>query len=75
MVNGLWSNFDRGVKIMKTCLNCGKTEEQIPLVTLQYMGETDYICSQCFPNLIHSPAKLAGKLKDAEKIKPAEHED
>jgi hypothetical protein len=71
----LWSNFDRGVKMMKTCLNCGKTEEQIPLVTLQYMGETDYICSQCFPNLIHSPAKLAGKLKDAEKIQPAEHED
>ena len=46
---------------MKTCLNCGKTEEQIPLVTLQYQGQTVYICSQCFPTLIHSPAKLAGK--------------
>ena len=60
---------------MKSCLNCGKTEGQIPLIGLQYMGESVHICSQCFPMLIHSPAKLAGKLKDAEKIQPAEHED
>jgi hypothetical protein len=60
---------------MKTCLNCDQTEEQVPLVTLQYMGESVYICSQCFPMLIHSPAKLAGKLKDAEKIQPADHDD
>jgi len=60
---------------MKTCLNCNQTEEQIPLVTLQYQGQQVFICSQCFPMLIHSPAKLAGKLKDAEKIQPAEHDD
>jgi hypothetical protein len=60
---------------MKACLNCNQTEAQIPLVSLQYMGETEYICSQCCPMLIHSPAKLAGKLKEAEKIQPADHED
>ena len=59
---------------MKTCLNCGQTEEQIPLVTLQYQGQPAYICSQCFPTLIHSPAKLAGKIKDAEKIQPADND-
>ena len=59
---------------MKTCLNCQKTEQEIPLVTLQYMGQQVYICSQCFPTLIHSPAKLAGKIKDAEKIQPANHD-
>jgi len=62
------------VNIMNACLNCGNTEEQIPLVTLQYLGQQVYICSQCFPTLIHSPAKLAGKIKDAEKIQPADHD-
>ncbi len=60
---------------MKTCLNCQKTEEEIPLVTLQYQGKEVYICSQCFPTLIHSPAKLAGKIQGAEKLPPAEHHD
>ena len=59
---------------MNACLNCQKTEKEIPLITLQYLGQQVYICSQCFPTLIHSPAKLAGKIKDAEKILPADHE-
>jgi hypothetical protein len=59
---------------MKTCLNCQRSEQEIPLVTLQYQGQTVYICSQCFPTLIHSPAKLAGKIKDADKIQPANHD-
>jgi len=59
---------------MKTCLNCQKSEQEIPLVTLQYQGQEVYICSQCFPTLIHSPARLAGKIKDAEKIRPANHD-
>jgi hypothetical protein len=56
---------------MKTCLNCNRSEQEIPLVTLQYQGTQLHICSNCFPTLIHSPAKLAGKLKDAEQIQPA----
>ncbi len=59
---------------MKICLNCQKTEEAIPLVTLQFQGHEVYICSQCFPTLIHSPAKLAGKIKGAERITPAKHD-
>ncbi len=59
---------------MKTCLNCQKSEQEIPLVTLQYQGKEAYICSECFPTLIHSPAKLAGKIKGAEKIQPAKHD-
>lgn len=59
---------------MNTCLNCNRSEQEIPLVTLQYQGKQVYICSQCFPTLIHSPAKLAGELKDAEKIQPADHD-
>jgi len=60
---------------MNTCLNCNRSENKIPLVTLQYQDAQVFICSQCFPMLIHNPAKLTGKLKDAEKIQPAEHDD
>jgi len=59
---------------MKTCLNCQKSEQETPLVTLQYQGHETYICTQCFPTLIHSPAKLAGKIKGAERIQPAPDE-
>jgi hypothetical protein len=59
---------------MNTCLNCNHSEQEIPLVTLQYQGQQVYICSQCFPTLIHSPAKLAGRIKDADKIQPADHD-
>lgn len=58
----------------KKCLNCDRSDQDIPLVSLQYRGEAKFICSQCFPNFIHAPAKLAGKLDGAEQIPPAEHE-
>jgi hypothetical protein len=56
---------------MKTCLNCNRSEQEAPLVTLQYKGNQVYICTHCFPTLIHSPAKLTG-MKDADKIQPAD---
>jgi len=59
---------------MKTCLNCQKSEQEIPLVTLQYQGQEVYLCSQCFPTLIHSPSKLAGKIEGADKLPPADHD-
>jgi hypothetical protein len=57
-----------------TCLNCGISETEIPLVQLQHRGAIAYICPQCFPLLIHSPQKLAGKIPGIEKIKPVSHE-
>ncbi|HBG74628.1 MAG: hypothetical protein A2X25_11390 [Chloroflexi bacterium GWB2_49_20] len=59
---------------MHTCLNCNRSENEMPLINLQYKGEKLYICSGCMPVLLHSPAKLAGKLPDAEKIQPAHHD-
>ena len=59
---------------MLTCLNCGRSEEQMPLIHLQYKGERIYLCSGCLPILLHSPAKLAGKLVDADKIQPVNHD-
>ncbi len=60
--------------MMHTCLNCKKTENDIPLVVLQYQGEQVFLCSQCLPILLHAPAKLKDTLANSEKIQPARHE-
>ncbi|HCA79677.1 MAG TPA: hypothetical protein DEP53_08085 [Bacteroidetes bacterium] len=58
---------------VKRCLHCEQTEQQIPLLTLQFMGGQIWICPQCLPVLIHAPQKLAGKIPGAEKFSGAEH--
>ena len=62
-------------KSIKNCLSCGKTENDIPLVTLTYSSQPAFICSYCLPLLIHHPEQLTGKLKGAENIPPADHND
>jgi hypothetical protein len=57
----------------KQCLNCRRTEESVPLVTLQFMGGNVWMCPQCLPILIHSPQKLTGKLPGAEAMDGSEH--
>jgi hypothetical protein len=56
----------------KTCLNCNRTDEQTPLITLTFKGEAKYICAQCLPILIHKTHLLAEKLPGME-ITPADH--
>jgi hypothetical protein len=56
------------------CLNCGRSEQDVPLVNLRYGSETRWICSQCFPLLIHHPERLSGKLPHAEQIAAAADE-
>ncbi len=50
----------------KVCLNCNRTDEQIPLLTLSFKSEPKYICAQCFPILIHKIHLLADKLPGVE---------
>jgi len=57
----------------KTCLNCGKTDEKVPLLNLTFKGEARYICAQCFPMLIHKIHLLADKLPGVEIAPPADH--
>ena len=57
------------------CLNCGRSETDIPLVALRHAGQQAWICSQCLPVLIHHPQQLIGKLAGADKIEPAAHHD
>ena len=58
---------------MHTCLNCNRTEEQIPLLNLNFKGGEQYICPQCLPLLIHKPQVLAETLPGMEATPPAEH--
>ncbi len=57
-----------------TCLNCGRTSQEIPLLTLDYRGQTYHLWPQCLPVMIHKPQSLAGKLPGAENFEPTEHE-
>jgi hypothetical protein len=58
----------------KTCLNCGRSSDQAPLMTLDFRGETYYLCPQCLPVMIHKPQNLVGKLPGAETLIPANHD-
>jgi len=58
---------------MHTCLNCGASEKEIPLVNLTFGGQPAFICSRCLPVLIHNPAQLKDKLPGAENIPAAKH--
>ncbi len=55
------------------CLNCNRSEEEMPLVSLRYANRQTWICSQCLPVLIHHPQRLVGKLDGADKIPPVPH--
>jgi hypothetical protein len=47
-----------------TCLNCGTSEQDRPLIPLKFQEKEIYICPQCLPVLIHKPYQLAEKLPD-----------
>jgi hypothetical protein len=55
------------------CLNCNRTDEQIPLLTLTFKGKTEHICPQCLPVLIHKSQQLIEKLPGMEVSPPADH--
>ena len=43
------------------CLNCGRTDAEVPISVWRYQGRDMRICSECLPILIHERAKLAAK--------------
>ena len=52
------------------CLSCKRSEEQTPLIALQYAGSRIWICPQCLPVLIHHAEQLAGKLVGTDQRTP-----
>ncbi len=56
-----------------TCVACGRTSNEVPLIALEFHGQKYWICPQDFPVLIHRPQELAGRLPGVEKLSPGEH--
>ncbi len=53
------------------CLNCKRSDTEAVLLSIRFRGSAGWICSQCFPTLIHNPGKLAGTLDGAATLSPA----
>jgi hypothetical protein len=56
-----------------TCVNCGKSEAEVPILKMRFQEAEIMLCSSCFPILLHRPDQLVGRLKGAEVIKPVSH--
>jgi hypothetical protein len=57
-----------------TCLNCGSSEMDRPLLTLRFQEKEVYICPECMPIMIHKPAQLVEKLPELKPWGPANHD-
>lgn len=56
------------------CLNCERTDLEVPILHVTFKGEPVSICTSCLPVMIHKPGNLAAKLPGAEDIGPgAQH--
>ncbi len=50
-----------------SCINCGASENEVPLIEIRFSGSTGHLCSQCIPVMIHEPSKMAHKLSEISK--------
>ncbi|UCH59595.1 MAG: hypothetical protein JSV61_15445 [Anaerolineales bacterium] len=57
------------------CLYCGRNSDAIPLIAIQYRSDTQWICPQHLPILIHKPEQLVAFLPGLENVTPADHND
>lgn len=48
------------------CLNCQRSDQEVPVVALQFKGQQAWICNQCLPTLIHHAERLADKFAQLE---------
>lgn len=56
------------------CINCERSQAEIPLLRFQFKDERFWLCSGCLPTLLHRPEKLVGRLPGAEDIPPVGHD-
>ncbi len=53
----------------KKCIVCEVSNQQAPLIQLDYQDQTLFICPTHLPVLIHHPEELVGKVSGAEGFK------
>ncbi len=56
----------------QVCINCGTTEQHVPLISIRFNQVGDWICTQCLPMLIHNPKRLSQVLPGIKAV-PTEH--
>ncbi|PKQ29815.1 MAG: ferredoxin [Actinobacteria bacterium HGW-Actinobacteria-10] len=39
--------------IAQNCFNCGKSEDEAPLLPVRTKGDSTWVCTRCLPALIH----------------------
>jgi hypothetical protein len=57
------------------CIVCERTDHEVPLLLMSYLGVEYSICPQHLPILIHKPEQLADRLPGASNLSGHSHED
>ncbi len=47
---------------VESCVNCGNSQNDTPILQFKFKGEVMGICSACMPVLIHKPEQFANRL-------------
>ena len=55
-------------KNLAKCLQCQRSDFEVPLISLQHRGRPVWICTQCLPILIHNPNRLATKFPSGKEV-------
>lgn len=50
------------------CVQCQRSEYEVPLIVLHFRGRQMWICAQCLPILIHNPNRLATKFPHGNEV-------
>ncbi|MBT3389421.1 MAG: hypothetical protein HN413_03340 [Chloroflexi bacterium] len=56
------------------CIQCDRTDAEVPLIALRSQGVETWICPQHLPLLIHKPQTLVGKMPGAENLSAGDHD-
>lgn len=56
------------------CIQCDRTDAEVPLIALRSQGVEAWICPQHLPILIHKPQNLVGKMPGAENLNAGDHD-
>lgn len=60
-------------EITPKCAQCGRTNNEVPLLVLNYQEDVSWICPQHLPILIHKPQNLVGKIPGVENLSSEGH--
>jgi hypothetical protein len=61
--------------MIKTCINCNRSEEEVPLISFTFREKSYFVCPGCLPILIHEPHLLADKLPGIAEVPHPDQED